>query len=226
MLFRSELAVSIHDEAQRMLSWPRMRWKLVDWQRDTAPYFRALKYSSCLVRAAAAHALGQLYYGCATQGRKITPPLAELLRQMSALERDTPGIAGPFLCGFHFNNSPLTELWSGIDMGTWMLATLRESRQEPEMPHCLSLAFYAHELFDKDANAIEAMLKMGRRGLAVYTATQSPEHVEAIRPTLERMASSDDAEIAQAIQTYLAKPSHHNGTQFLTGPAFGLTNYS
>ena len=111
-------------------------------------------------------------------------------------------------------------------MGTWMLATLRESRQEPEMPHCLSLAFYAHELFDKDANAIEAMLKMGRRGLAVYTATQSPEHVEAIRPTLERMASSDDAEIAQAIQTYLAKPSHHNGTQFLTGPAFGLTNYS
>jgi hypothetical protein len=40
------------------------------------------------------------------------------------------------------------------------------------------------------------------------------------------MARSDNPEVAQAIQTYLAQPFHHNGTEFLTEDAFGLMNYS
>lgn len=219
-----ELAAAIHNEANAMFQWRDERWSLVRWQRDSEVYLQCLDHASCLVRAAAAEALGHLYYGCAPANHAGIPPLAEILHEIGRRERATPGIAGPFLCGCQFKNGPSELPWP--DLRTWMLETLRKSTLEPETPSALTLSFYAHEFFAADGPAIEEFLAMGRDGLAVYTATQDPESIEAIRDVLERMARSDNPEVAQAIQTYLAHPSHHNGAQFFTGPAFGLTNYS
>lgn len=221
-----ELASSLNDEAERMFSWPRMRWKLVDWKKDSRPYRKTLTYSSCLVRASAAYALGHLYYGCLTEGRKHVPPMRDILDEIARLERITPGVAGHFLCGCQFRNGSPEEIWTGVDMDSWILNLLRESGQEPYVPSGQSLTFYAHEIFADNLGAIETMLQMGRASLAVWTATQEPGYLKEIRPVVERMTNSQDPEVAQAIQTYLAKPVHHNGTQFLTEYAFGRMNYS
>ena len=59
----------------------------------------------------------------------------------------------------------------------WFLDVLRTSGRERTVPYGQSLEFYAHELFDLDAGAIEEFLMMGRKKLAAMTATESPHKI-------------------------------------------------
>ena len=75
----------------------------------------------------------------------------------------------------------------------------------------LTLEFFAHELFARDASAIREFLYMGRKELALMTATEEPEAIPESLPVLNEMASSDDVEVSTAIRKYLVIRSHHAG---------------
>jgi hypothetical protein len=220
-----DLAVTLNNEAEAMHRWPEERWAIASWDRDSQIYLGSLDHPSCLVRAVGAKGTGRLLWGLKKNTTLAAPPVSELLTQIGQREKVTPGVAGPFMEGIWWGDDD-AELLPEFDSRSWLLDTLGNSRREPSVPDCQTLEFYAHEFFSADGPAIEELLRMGRRSLAVYTATQSPEYVGQLRDVLNRMAASDDLEVAQAIQTYLEEPSHHRGVGYLTDDPFGIYTYS
>jgi hypothetical protein len=96
-------------------------------------------------------------------------------------------------------------------MKRWFLDTLRRSRRETKIPHIQSLEFYAHEFFCSDGEAILGFLWMGRKELALLTATEEPTCISQLLPVLEQMAASGDADVERVIREYLRRQSHHAG---------------
>jgi hypothetical protein len=209
-----ELAVSLDGESERMQRWPEGRWSVARWERDSSPYIQLISHSSYLVRGAAGYALGSVYKGTAT---KNAPPISDVLAMVQRMEIVNPGIAGPFIEGASFlEEFEWNERAEGFDARTWFLETLRRSAREPQLPHLISLEFFAHEFFRADAEAIREMLRMGRRHLAVMSATEEPRVIPQLLPVLEEMAASTDPEVSAAIKTYLADPSTHAGLHHLS----------
>jgi hypothetical protein len=216
-----DLAVSFAMERRAVDRWPEERWSFVKWGRDAEMYWAAMDHSSYMVRASAAEPLGSLFLGCMKNGVVDVTPLDELMEKIGSLERKTPGIAGAFLQGSEWSFGSWADFAGDFDMKRWMLDTLRHSKIERAVPGQQTLDFYAHELFQDDPHAIRAMLDMGRRNLAVLTATQYPNAIDAIRDVLDLMAQSDDPVVSRAIQTYLEERRHHAGCEFLPAPWFG-----
>jgi hypothetical protein len=215
------LAVSLAHEADAMYWWPVERWEVANWGRDSLPYLTLLNHDSYLVRASAAKTLGEVFYGAWKKVKvENAPLLGEILPLVQAREIVTPGVAGPFLHGAHWSEQP--EDWytasAGVDMRAWFIETLAKSGPEPDVPHILSLEFYAHELFSRDGSAIRQFMKMGRTELAVMTATESPEAIDTLLPILNEMVSSDQPAVSAAIREYLSVREHHAGLHHVTVP--------
>lgn len=209
-----ELAVSLAEEGKSMYWWPDERWSVMRWSRDSAPFVDLMRHPSYLVRAAAAGCVGQLYRGCSKNpSLEPTPATADILEFLKQEEQNNAGVAGPFLMGAQWSNG-----WHGdedYDYRAWFLDVLRTSTRERVVPHDQSLEFYAHEFFAGDAAAIEEFLAMGRKNLAVMTATESPDLIYDLLPVLQKMAQSDDPQVARAITMYLSVGRHHAGTSFV-----------
>jgi hypothetical protein len=209
-----KLAVTLKAEADAMYRWPPVRWQVVTWNEGGRPYRSLLTHESYLVRGAAAMVLGRMYVRlktiCPTGD---APDLAIALATMQEQEARTPGVAGPFLCGAGWSVEP--QAWdllaAGFDMNRWFLDTLRSSRRETEIPHIQSLEFYAHEFFYSDGEAILEFLRMGRKELALLTATEEPTCIPQLLPVLNQMAACGDAEVERTIREYLQSQSHHAG---------------
>lgn len=216
-----DLAVSFAIERRGMDRWPEERWSFVKWSRDAETFWTAMDHSSYIVRASAAEPLGRLLLGCTKNGVVDVMPVGQLMEKIGAFERKSPGIAGAFLQGSEWSFGDWTDFAGDFDMKRWMLDTLRHSKIERAAPGHQTLDFYAHELFQDDPDAIQAMLDMGRRNLAVLTATQCPNAIDSIRGVLDLMAQSDDPVVSRAIQTYLEERRHHAGCEFLPAPWFG-----
>lgn len=213
-----DLAVALADEADAMYWWPNERWRVVNWDRASAPYLELLSHTSYLVRAATSLVLGRLYFGVRTKTEDgNAPPLSDMLTMFREYEAITPGVAGPFLNGSNWSIEP--EEWAhfarDIDMKSWFIETLRTSGAEPQVPHIQTLEFYAHELFAFDQNAVREFLKMGRRELAVMTATEEPNAISELLPVLKEMCASGDSAVAAAIREYLSVRSYHAGLRHL-----------
>jgi hypothetical protein len=213
------LAVALADEADAMYWWPEERWLAASWDRDRTPYIGLLDHESYLVRAAASKCLGALFFGTQTNAEDDNiSPLRSLLPMIQDREIRTPGVAGPFLHGAQWSVEP--EEWSSFsadtDMKAWFIETLGKSRPERDVPHILSLEFYAHELFSSDADAIRQFLRMGRNELAVMTATENPSAIDDLLPVLKEMSMSDNTQVSAAIREYLSVRSHHAGAHHLT----------
>lgn len=205
-----ELAITLLDEAEAMYWWPAERWRLVRWPRDSQPYCDGLLHSSCIVRATAARALGELFYGCGTQPAAEAPLVAETLALIRNCERKTPGVAGPFLQGAHWSTDPFLA-GQPFDFRGWFLDMLRGGGREPWVPHMQSLEYYAHQFFARDGAAIEQMLEMGRDHLALLTATTAPDAIPDLMPVLTKMSDSRKPWIAQAMRKYLVVRRRHAG---------------
>jgi len=212
-----ELARTFRDEAEAMFWWPDERWELADWLRDSQFYFTCTSHPSYIVRAWAAMALGRLYLNCVSSRRANTPSVAEILRWVHEQQLIHEGIAGAFLNGTNWSmkTEDLSTFSEDFDLRSWFLDTLRLARPEPDLPHIISIEFYAHEYFEFDEGAVREMLRMGRKRLAVMTATQGYEAIDQMSGVLEEMASSDDANVARAIQEYLKVRAPHAGMQFM-----------
>jgi len=200
-----------------MFHWPPDRWDLVDWERDSQVYFTCTSHPSYVVRAWAAMALGRLYLNCVSSQRANTPPVAEILTSVQEQQIINAGIAGAFLNGTGWSTpvEDLSAFSKDFDLRSWFLDTLRLGKPEPDVPHVLNIEFYAHEYFDRDQDAIRQMLRMGRKYLAVMTATQCPEAIDQMAGVLQEMANSDDANVARAIQEYLKVRGPHDGLQYM-----------
>ncbi len=216
-----DLAVSFAMERRAMDRWPEERWSFVKWSRDAETFWAAMDHSSYMVRASAAEPLGSLFLGCMQNGVVDVPSVDELMEKIGAFERKIPGIAGAFLQESEWSFGTWADFAGDFDMRHWMLDTLRHSKRERSAPGQQTLDFYAHELFQDDPDAIRAMLDMGRRNLAVLTATQDPNAINSLRDVLDSMAQSDDPVASRAIQTYLEQRHHHAGCEFLPHPWFG-----
>jgi hypothetical protein len=140
-----------------------------------------------------------------------------MLTTIQDREIEAPGVAGAFLNGADWSVDP--GAWStftiDFDMKTWIIETLGKSRREPEVPHIQSLEFFAHEIFSCDGNAIRQFLKMGRRHLALMTATEERTAIPELLPVLTEMATCGDPALAAAITEYLSSQSHHAGLRHL-----------
>ena len=201
-----------------MFWWPDERWDVAIWERDRSPYLALLDDASHLVRAAAADALGALFFGTRVKGPVDRgPELPATLAFIQSEEIKRPGVAGPFLDGANWSTADEWDgFGAGFDMKSWFLETLDRSAREPVIPKIQTLEFYAHELFCADAAAIRRFLSMGRRELAVMTATEAPETIDDLMPVLQEMASSDDLQISSAIREYLETRCTHAGLHHLT----------
>jgi hypothetical protein len=206
-----QLAVALAEEGEIMRSWPEERWRVVRWTRDSAPYLQFMDHSSYLVRAAAADCLGHLFRGCAQKPSvEAAPPTAEMMEFLRQSERRNAGVAGPFLFRAQWGSPG----WPGdrnYDYRSWFMDVLRTSERGRYVPHELDLEFFAHEYFSSDADAIEEFLLMGRRNLAVMAATECPEAMDDLLPLLQKMAASDDPQVARAITEYLADGAASRG---------------
>jgi hypothetical protein len=185
------LAVSLNREADAQFWWPKPRWAVVRWDRDSAGYFDLLQHDRYLVRAAAAKVLGTLLYGIMEHGDRIVPAAGDLPRKLQQYEIATPA-------------SPVRSYTA---RPAWMLDTLRTSGRELDVQHIISLEFYASEYFSGDESAIRAFLEMGRIELAVMTATEDERAIPLIRPLLEEMAASPDPRISVPVREFLVERS-------------------
>jgi hypothetical protein len=212
-----ELALTFRDEAENMYCWPDERWDLADWQRDSQVYFTCTSHPSYVVRAWAAMALGRLYLNCIGARRSNTPSVAEILKWVQEQQLINPGIAGAFLNGtdWSMKSEDLSAFSNGFDFRSWFLDTLRLAKSEPDLPHIIPIEFYAHEYFELDEDAIREMLRMGRKRLAVMTATQAYEAIDRMAAVLQEMANSDDGNVARAIQEYLKVRAPHAGLRYM-----------
>ena len=212
-----ELALTFSREADNMRRWPDERWDLADWQRDSQVYFTCSSHPSYVVRAWATMALGRLYLNCVSSRKANTPPVAEILKWVQEQQVINPGIAGAFLNGSEWSmtSEDLSAFSNGFDFRSWFLDTLRSARPEPDVPHVIPIEFYAHEYFEFDEDAIREMLRMGRKHLAVMTATQAYEDIDRMAGVLQEMANSDDANVARAIQEYLKVRRPHAGLRYM-----------
>jgi len=201
------VAVSLDGEAAAQYWWPKFRWSVVRWDRDSAAYFDLLSHASYLVRAAAAKVLGTVLHGVKQGGDGVVPEAGNLLQTLQRHEIATPGIAGPFLEGAQWDID--RDFWSSwaaaVDLPAWMLDTLRSSGRELDVPHTISLEFYASEYFSGNESAIRSLLDMGRIELALMTATEDEGAIPLIRPLLQEMAASPDPRISVPIREYLAE---------------------
>jgi hypothetical protein len=109
----------------------------------------------------------------------------------------------------------LSAFSAGFDLRSWFLDTLRLAKLEPDLPEILTIEFYAHEYFALDEDAIREMLRMGRKRLAVMTATQGYEAIDQMSGVLQEMANSDDTDVARAIREYLKVRRPHAGMQYM-----------
>jgi hypothetical protein len=211
-----ELAVTLADDADQMSWWPKERWLVADWSRDSQVYKICASHPSRVVRGWAARALGTLYVNCLDAG-KVASPLTEILTWLQSLEQVHAGICGPFLEGAEWGMPAggLAAYTASFDFRTWFLETLRTSSREVDLPHLLTLEFYAHEFFWRDSEAIREMLRMGRRHLALLTATEEPGKIYEMMDLLEEMARSEDPVISRVIHTYLEKREEHAGMEHL-----------
>ena len=167
------------------------------------------------MRGVAATALGTFFARVSEYATdSSTPSLPDMLTFVQEREAQTPGIAGGFLQGAGWSMDE--GIWEGLDMKSWFLETLRQSRPEPKTPHVQTLEFYAHEFFAFDAEAIRELLNMGRKHLAVMTATEEPNAIPTLRPLLDEMAASDDPAISAAIREYLIVQEHHAGLRHMS----------
>jgi len=212
-----QLAVTFRDDAENMYWWPRDPWNLADWERDSKVYFASTSHASYVVRAWAAKVLGRIYLNCARSRRANTPPIAEMLKWVHEQQLINPGIAGAFLdgAGWSIETEDWSEFSADFDLRSWFLDTLRLAKPEPDIRHVQTIEFYAHEFFDLDEDAIREMLRMGRKYLAVMTATDRPEAIDQMMGVLEEMAKSGDADVARAIQEYLRVRAHHAGLRYM-----------
>lgn len=203
-----ELALALADEAENMYWWPDARWALADWERDSAPYFQALGHVSYVARVSAAKEIGRMHAGLRKRDSR------ELMEWFEELEPWSPGVCGAFLHGaeWGFSDGPLAGLDESF-LRRWFLDVLRRGREEPNVPHVITLEFSAHEYFSYNADGIREMLRMGRKRLALQTATENPEAIEVLRELLDEWAQSDDPEISRTIQTYLRERWHYAGME-------------
>jgi hypothetical protein len=201
-----ELGISVAAEAHAMSRWERERWRSVTWEEVSQNYFSMLARLSYVSRGAAALGLGTAFIYCHLEGSRERPPLAaSIMAENHEWEIRGPGIAGPFLCGAKWGLDDWAPFSVGFDFGPWCLETLRKSGPEPHLPQMTMLEFYAHENFAYDGSAIDAMLRMGREGLAVMTATEDRRAIPRIRPVLERMARDRNPKVSGPIRAYLAE---------------------
>ena len=201
-----ELAVVLSAEAEAIYWWPEERTGLADWERDSAPYFQALEHGSYAVRVSAAKAIGRMHAKLRKRDSR------ELMEWFGELEPRSPGVAGAFLHGAEWDLGDGQQ--DGLEeslLRRWFLDVLRRGGEEPSVPHVITLDFHAHEYFSCDAEAIREMLRMGRKKLALMTATEEPRAIERLRELLEELAHSDDPQISRTIQTYLRERESHAG---------------
>jgi len=172
-----------------------------------------MNHSSYLVRAAAADCLGQVFRGCSNNRcAEAAVPVASILEFIRLQEQRNAGVAGPFLMGAQWGLDWPAD--PNYDYRAWFLDVLRTSERERDMHHEQSLEFYAHEFFSRDAEAIEEFISMGRKNLALMTATESPEAIYDLLPLLQKLAASGDPLIARTIKAYLASGRPHAGIAF------------
>lgn len=212
-----KLALTLRDEAKNMHRWPDERWDLADWQRDSQVYFTFTSHPSYVVRAMATMALGRLYLKCVSWRKANAPSVAEILKWVHEQQLINPGIAGAFLNGTDWSNTAedLSAFSKDFDFRSWFLDTLRLAKPEPDVPDIITIEFYAHEYFEFDEAAIRELLRMGRKHLAVMTATQAYKDIDRMAGVLHEMADSEDANVARAIQEYLKVRAPHAGMQFM-----------
>jgi hypothetical protein len=145
------------------------------------------------VRACAAKRLGDW---C----DETTIPMAtSLFDLVGAKEIQRPGIAGPFWSGHQYKHC------GNPDPSQWMLDILAKRRNsEPANLPFNGVDFHLHELCDSSPDAVELMLRLGHKQLALETTLEQLAVVSGLQPILVRFGDDSDVNVAVRAIRHLA----------------------
>jgi hypothetical protein len=163
------------------------------WEEAAPRWLELLDDPSDYVRACAAKMLGE---HC---GPETAPSTADLFELIAAKEIVRPGIAGPFWRGPWCGDS------DGPDPLPWMMGIL-EKRQgdEPDDLPFNGIDFHLHEFCGGDIRAIERMIELGHKALALEAATELRRVVDGMKEILLRLGEDPDTAFAQPTWYHLA----------------------
>ncbi|OQX08056.1 MAG: hypothetical protein BWK76_24100 [Desulfobulbaceae bacterium A2] len=159
-------AIALHAQFERIL---RVEPKAIGAWRE---FMRLLDRPGCPARSWAAKNLGAIYRVDGDIIEPEIPPLRQMLGELGDWERRAPGVLGPFVDGFDDSFEGIGSLHTCFEPGQgrealreYVLGVLEHSAAEPYCPDVQSLAFYAHEFFETDADALQRLLRAGHRDI-------------------------------------------------------------
>ena len=145
------------------------------------------------VRACAAKRLGDW---C---DETSTPTAMSLFDLVGAKDIQRPGVAGPFWSGREFRHC------GKPDPSEWMLDILaKRVNSEPANLPFNGVDFHLHELCDFSPDAVELMLRLGHKELALETALEQRAVVSGMQPILVRFGDDSDVNVAARAIRHLA----------------------
>lgn len=181
-------------------------WNWAKVQQEILPLF---DNPHAIIRAGAAKITGLLF----SEQTLIDdiPNLIEFLDYIKDKECSHGGILGPFIQGLDsimglYSLTDIPEIpKANIHLREWILNILEKSKPEPLYPNAQSLAFYVHEYFEEDPEAVKRLLAMGREELAVETATNVYGKVEGMEPVLKQLTKLKNMHLSKWAYEHLKK---------------------
>ncbi len=163
------------------------------WEEAAPRWLELLDSPSDYVRACAAKMLGE---HCSPE---TEPSIAALYETVRDKEIARPGIAGPFWSGAQFGGG------GAPDPVPWMMDILaRRQSAEPEGLPFNGVDFHLHELCGGNIDAIERMIELGHKALALEAATELRCVVDGMKDILLRLGDDPDVRFAQYAWAHLA----------------------
>lgn len=161
----------------------------------------------------AAHA-GRFLGGLMAEPERINggaPPWAEIMDRIATLPRTVRlPAAGGFLngadAGMEGFYAPFDEAGVAREAAEdWVFTVLDGAGDDPALPGVQSFWFPLHEAWSQRPDLARRLIEAGKPWIALMCATEDWPPSDLMRPVLERLASGEDVEVAEAARRSLER---------------------
>lgn len=194
-LKRARALATLADVGRQCMAWTTCEAELLPQLEDPHP----------MVAACAGRFLGSLYSDPEARfNRGTAPPLIEMMAHLTEVKTCRRAVAGGFCHGIGALTGLPDEVGDGFDLDDWTKAILAHPLEEPYVPGAQAFWFPVHEHYWNKPDFVGALIDMDREWIALMCATEAG-FVEGMRPILDRLADSNDADIAASAAAHIGR---------------------